>query len=283
MLTLNVNQSDSRLDQFLAEALSLSRTDIQAKIKSGKVLVNDKLRKASYNVSVDDIITIDDVEDVVETSEDIMTPLDFLYEDEDILIINKPVGLVVHPNDVQSTGTLTDALIRYFPGIQKVGASGRPGIVHRLDKDTSGVMVIAKTALAYDSLSAQFKLRTVKKRYIAVVHGNIMTDHFTIDNPISRHTKKRHLQLVSVDGKPSVTEVYVLKRFNTKTIIEARPLSGRTHQIRVHLQHFGNPILEDPLYGKTVGGKGQQLQAFSLSFDHPNTQKRLCFSVPTFL
>ncbi|RAP37286.1 RluA family pseudouridine synthase [Candidatus Marinamargulisbacteria bacterium SCGC AAA071-K20] len=278
MLNLKVTQNGKRLDQYLAEELSRSRTIIQTLIKAGNVLVNGKQQKASYKVSVDDLLDINGLEDDSKIELDDNVPaLDLLYEDDDILVLSKQLGVVVHPNDVQKSGTLADALLNYFPGIKDVGASGRPGIVHRLDKDTSGVMVVAKSDLAYESLTAQFKNRTVKKRYIAIVNGNVQNDYFTLNKSIARHTKKRHLYAVSEEGKEAITEILVLERFNTKTIVEARPLTGRTHQIRVHLQDFGHPIIGDPLYGKTVGGKGQALHAFSLSFEHPKTNKRLTF------
>ena len=215
-----------------------------------------------------------------------MPSLDLLYEDQDILVLNKPKGLLVHPGS--GTGdepTLVDALRTYYPNISTVGddPSTRPGIVHRLDRDTEGVLVVAKTQHSFESLKNQFQNRNVHKRYYAIVHGKPVKDFWEIELPIGRHPKKRHLFRVTPEGKHALTRVWVVKRFGTTTLLDVEILTGRTHQIRVHLAHATFPVVGDPSYGKNAHLTGQKLQAYSLSFEHPTTGTHLTFKLPNAL
>lgn len=280
MLNLKVEEDDVfRLDVYLAEKLGEPRRVVQSLIRSHQILVNGVAVKSSYKPKTLDSITVNFPQKENCFPEEKLPDLDLIYEDQDIIVLNKVSGVVVHPNDVQKNGTLLDALLQYFPDLSSVGEFPRHGIVHRLDKDTSGLMVIAKTYDAFEHLKMQFKNRTVDKRYVAVVQGNIQTDSFMIDQPLKRHARKRYMYTVSPDGKDAQTEVNVIKRYNSKTIVEAKPITGRTHQIRVHLSFYGNPILGDPLYHNSSNEQGQQLQAYFLSFVHPKTQAKLSFSL----
>ena len=209
-----------------------------------------------------------------------LAPVDYLYEDDHIIVINKGIGWIVHKADSHQGITLCDQLI--MDGVSLCGGDNndRVGVIHRLDKMTEGVMMLTKSEAAYQGLAKQFKERTIQKEYIAMVHGDISDDYLKIDQPIRRHPKKRHLFQTHPAGKESLTEVYVVKRYNTKTLCKLYPKTGRTHQLRVHLSARGYPIVQDPYYGKKKHGEGQYLQATRLSFTHPIDQKRYSFEVP---
>ena len=262
----------------------LSRSKAQAAIKKGLVLVNGKVEKAHYPLEEGDEIRIEK-EEVAPSSiigEDI--PLDIVYEDEDILILNKQRGLVVHPGNGNPTGTLLHALA--FHG-KKLGGGeeNRPGIVHRIDKDTSGLLAVAKNEEAFASLSKQLSDHSMNRKYKALVLGNIYEDEGKIDAPIGRDPKNPMRYCVSLKGKESVTYFNVLERFGNRkaTLVACRLLTGRTHQIRVHMDYIGHPILGDPLYGKGNRkdfDEGQLLHAYELTLTHPRTGEKMTFSAP---
>ena len=277
--------SNLRLDKIIANKYpDLSRTNIQRLIEEEKILVNDKIQKASYKASVGDKITIEEVE-LKETSikpENI--PLDIIYEDEDIIVVNKPKGLVVHPANGNPDGTLVNAIMAICKdSLSGIGGEIRPGIVHRLDKDTSGLIIIAKNDKAHINISEQIKNREVKKTYLALVRGVIKENEATINMPIARSTKDRKKMAVSKNGKNAITHFKVLKRYNNYTFVEVRIETGRTHQIRVHMSQIGYPIVGDSVYsnGKNpFGVTGQMLHAAKLNFKHPITNKELNLEAP---
>lgn len=266
-----------RLDAGIAESCDYSRQQIQKWIQAGHIQVNSLPAKASQRVTAVDIIHI------LVPAEDAPNPthvaLDLLYEDTDIMVLIKPYGLVVH-DGVATETRLTDALVAYCPAIARVGDANRPGIVHRLDKDTEGLMVIAKTMHAMDNLKQQFQDRLVSKRYFAMVRGSTPWDMHSISAPIGKH-KSGGKMTVSDTGKPAETHFEVLRRFTNKTLLDVHPLTGRTHQIRVHLNFLGHPVLGDPLYHHSSRqyDAGQLLQAYSLGFRHPTTGDRLQFTL----
>lgn len=285
MIPKNPNDT-TRLDKAISDLFSIPRDTAKQSIKSGLVLVNNTVtKKASQTVTSDDSLTLTQVPDRKETPL-FASPiqLDPLYEDADILVINKPSGLIVHPGSgTANTITLAHGLLHAYPSLNGVGDSNRPGIVHRLDKFTEGLMVIAKTQTAFDNLKQQFQTHKVKKHYLAMVYGNVPTEHRAIDSKLGRHPKKRHLQWILEDGKEALTHIKALHRFNSQTLVEASPVTGRTHQIRVHLASIGHPVVGDPEYSKFPAQDGQKLLAYSLEFSHPKTEKKLRFVLPNTL
>ena len=269
-----------RLDTYIASKLNtLSRTMIQRLIENGEILVNGKIKKISYKVQLGDILEIN-IPKPRETdikAENI--PLDIVYEDNDIIVVNKPKGMVVHPANGNLDGTLVNALMSICKdSLSGIGGEIRPGIVHRLDKDTSGLLIIAKNDTAHINMSNQIKNREVKKIYIALVRGIVGEDEATINMPIGRSTKDRKKMAVRKDGKEAITHFKVLKRYGKYTLLEIKIDTGRTHQIRVHLSEIGHPIIGDMVYsnGKNeFGVEGQMLHAKSLDFKHPITGKEI--------
>jgi len=270
-----------RLDAGIAEGTDYSRQQIQKWIQAGHIQVNGRVAKASQRVTIVDAITLIVPEETVVVPA--IVDLELLYEDNDLMVINKPFGLVVH-DGVATETRLTDSLLAYFPAIAGVGPANRPGIVHRLDKDTEGLMVIAKTTLALEDLKAQFQNRTVEKRYFAMVHGSTPWEVYKLSAGIGKH-KSGGKMVVSTDGKPSETEFEVMARFTTKTLLDVTPLTGRTHQIRVHLHFLGFPVLGDALYhyASRQYAQGQLLQAYTLGFRHPVTGEFMRFTLPQSL
>lgn len=269
-----------RLDTYIASKLNtLSRTMIQRLIENGEILVNGKIKKISYKVQLGDILEIN-IPKPRETdikAENI--PLDIVYEDNDIIVVNKPKGMVVHPANGNLDGTLVNALMSICKdSLSGIGGEIRPGIVHRLDKDTSGLLIIAKNDTAHINMSNQIKNREVKKIYIALVRGIVGEDEATINMPIGRSTKDRKKMAVRKDGKEAITHFKVLKRYGKYTLLEIKIDTGRTHQIRVHLSEIGHPVIGDMVYsnGKNeFGVEGQMLHAKSLDFKHPITGKEI--------
>ncbi len=271
---------NTRLDSYLSlKNKDISRTMIQKLIDEENILVNDKKTKASYKVLEGDIVILNEVKpkEISLKAQDI--PLDILYEDKDIIVVNKPKGLVVHPANGNPDGTLVNAIMSICKeSLSGIGGQIRPGIVHRLDKDTSGVIIIAKNDLAHINLSNQIKNREVKKTYIALVRGVVKENEATIDMPIGRSTKDRKKMEVTKNGKQAITHIKVLERFKNYTLLEVKIETGRTHQIRVHLSQIGYPIVGDYTYsnGKNeFGVVGQCLHAKSLKFKHPITNKEM--------
>lgn len=267
-----------RLDAGLSQVLPYSRQQIQKWIQEEKVLVNGSPSKGAKQVTFLDHVV---VHAVLETSvQTCVDPLDLLYEDAVILVLNKPCGVIVHGGGAGER-RLTDSLLVYCPQIVDVGDAGRPGIVHRLDKDTEGVMVVAKTQVALEALKVQFQERRVQKRYLAMVKGSTPWETYSISAPIGKH-KSGGKMIVQEAGKPSETRFEVRQRFTTKTLLDVCPVTGRTHQIRVHLQFLGYPVLGDPLYHHRSRqySEGQLLQAYRLGFQHPMTGQAMVFVLP---
>lgn len=282
--TIVCSKSGERIDSYVANSLDeLSRSYVQKLIDEGMIKVNDKLVKPNYKVKIDDIITVGIPEPVkLEVkAEDIK--LDILYEDDDVIVVNKPQGMVVHPAAGNYTGTLVNALLYHCTNLSGINGVLRPGIVHRIDKDTSGVLVVAKNDMAHRNLAKQIKEHTVNRRYIALVEGVIKTECGTVEGAIGRNPTDRKKMDIVQNGKPAITHFKVLRRFKNYTLIEAKLETGRTHQIRVHMSHIGHPVVGDPLYGvkkQKFNLKGQALHAAVLGFMHPRTGDYMEFRAP---
>ena len=271
-----------RIDKQLGHHFKqFSRSQIQRWIEDGHVKVNDQPVKPKYKLAVGDVITIEPEKpkkiDLVPEN----IPLDIVYEDDDVIVVNKPQGMVVHPAPGHPDHTLVNALLYHSP-LSTINGEFRPGIVHRIDKDTSGLLMVAKNDMAHRSLAAQLKAKTNEREYVALVHGVIKEDQGTIDAPLGRSPKDRKKQAVVADGRHAVTHFKVLKRYQHYTLVSCRLETGRTHQIRVHMKYIGHPLAGDPLYGprKTLPGNGQYLHARLLGFKHPRTGKQLTFTAP---
>lgn len=275
-----IEQVSKRIDAYMAEKYEdISRVAIQRLIETGKILVNGKKVKASYKVQVNDKITMEE-EKAVEVelkAQDI--PVEIIYEDRDIIVVNKPKGMVVHPANGNPDGTLVNAIMAICKGsLSGIGGEIRPGIVHRLDKDTSGILIVAKNDKAHINLSEQIKEHKVKKTYIALVKGIVKENNATINMPIGRSEKDRKKMAVTKKGKEAITHFKVLKRYDKYTLLEINIETGRTHQIRVHLSQIGYPIVGDEVYSKGKNEwniKGQCLHAKSLDFKHPVTNENM--------
>ena len=269
-----------RIDKAISDKdSSLSRVAIQRLIENEKILVNGKKTKASYKLSKGDEISIEKEEPVEVKIEAENIPLDIVYEDNDILVVNKQKGLVVHPGNGNPNGTLVNAIMAHCKeSLSGIGGEIRPGIVHRIDKDTSGILVIAKNVRAHINMSEQIKNHEVTKTYLALVRGNIKENQATINMPIARSTKDRTKMAVSKNGKNAVTHIEVLERFDGFTYIKVNIETGRTHQIRVHMAQIGFPIVGDFVYsnGKNpFGVEGQMLHSCRLDFTHPITGEKM--------
>ncbi|MCA0753849.1 RluA family pseudouridine synthase [Paenibacillus sp. N4] len=275
-----------RIDKFITDGIddsSVSRTQVQEWIKSGAVEVDGKAVKANYKVAEGNriVLTVPEPEDAAILPEPI--PLEVIYEDSDLIVVNKPRGMVVHPAPGHSSGTLVNALMHHCKDLSGINGLIRPGIVHRIDKDTTGLLMAAKNDLAHLSLAEQLKEHSVTRKYIALVHGNLQHDQGTIDAPIGRDANDRKLFTVTDrNSRHAVTHFLVLERLNDYSLVELQLETGRTHQIRVHMKYIGHPLAGDPVYGrnKTVDLKGQALHAAVLGFTHPRTGERMQFETP---
>ena len=273
-------EKGKRLDSYIASQDSeITRTSAQRLIEEGNILVNGKKQKVSYKVCENDIVTVEvpEPKEIELKAQDI--PIEIIYEDKDIIVVNKPKGMVVHPANGNPDGTLVNALMSICKdSLSGIGGEIRPGIVHRIDKDTSGLLIVAKNDMAHVAMSEQIKNHEVKKTYIALVRGVIKENEATIDMPIGRSNTDRKKMAVTKNGKNAVTHIKVLERFDKYTLLEVNIETGRTHQIRVHLSYIGYPIVGDYTYSN---GKnefnivGQCLHAKSLEFKHPITHKQM--------
>ena len=270
MIEIVAQKSNIRLDSFLSETLpEFSRSKIQNIIKSGGILVNKKQEKASYNVVLGDVITVEEPQK--KETEILPEPisLDIKYEDNDILVINKPKKMLTHPTETETTGTLVNALLYNFKTLSDINGKMRPGIVHRLDRDTSGLILVAKTNKGHLHLEKQIKDKTAIREYYAVIKGYMPEERGFIDLPIDRNPKNPTKMAVVEGGKPSVTEYETLEKFKGYSLLKLHLQTGRTHQIRVHLAHLKHPIVNDTLYGgekMKIKTTNQVLQAYHLNF-----------------
>ena len=283
MNVINVIDNDGiRIDKYLLDKLDISRNKIQKLINDNKILVNGRSVKASYIVRVDDLIECDFLykEKIDILPEDI--PLDIVYEDDDLLVVNKPSGMVVHPAVGNYSHTLVNALMYHCNNLSQVNGVIRPGIVHRIDADTSGLLLVAKNDMAHVDLAKQISEKSVKREYIALVDGVIKEDTATIDAPIGRDVKNRKKMCVTADNsKDAITNIKVIERYKNSTLITCSLLTGRTHQIRVHMNYIGHSVINDPVYGskKLVDPLfGQMLHARKIGFVHPRTHEYMEFS-----
>lgn len=284
IFTVEENFRSRRLDLYLSERLAeKSRSHIQKLIDGGRVTVDGANVKASFKLAGGETIFVEefDTADVEYLPEDL--PLDVLYEDAAIIVVNKARGMTVHPADTVKSGTLVNALLYHCKDLSGINGVKRPGIVHRLDKDTSGVMVVAKTDAAHVSLAAQIKDKIATRTYLAIVHGVIADNAGIITGAIGRDKLDRKKMAITPDGKPAVTEFKVLKRFESFTYVECKLQTGRTHQIRVHMTAIGHPLLGDTKYTarkNPFGIAGQALHSHTLSLIHPTTGGRMTFTAP---
>ena len=282
-MIVEINDSGKRIDKYLNENTEYTRSKIQKMIENGNILVNDVKVKDSYKVKENDYITIEALEETTDILPENI-PLDIYYEDDDLIVVNKPSGMVVHPAPGNYTGTLVNALIYHTNNLSKVNTNIRPGIVHRIDADTSGLLLVAKNDKSHNILAEAIQKKEVVREYIALVEGIIMEDTATIDAPIGRDKKDRKkMTVTSENSKDAVTHIRVLERYKDSTLIRCKLETGRTHQIRVHLNYIGHPVVNDPVYGyKKLIDKdfGQMLHAEKLGFVHPTTKEYMEFTAP---
>ena len=280
--TVVAEETGTRLDVFIGQInTELTRTRAQKLILEGGVKVNGMPSKSNYKVRVEDTVTIEiPTPDVLEVTPEAI-PLDIVYEDCDLLVINKPQGMVVHPAAGNYSGTLVNALLEHCDDLSGINGVIRPGIVHRIDKDTSGLLVVAKNDRSHLSLAKQIKEHTAERQYIALVRGNVVEQKGVIDAPIGRDPRDRKkMAVITKNSKSAVTRYRVIERFSDYTLVECTLETGRTHQIRVHMAYLGYPVAGDPRYGprkNPLGLPGQALHAFSLKFTHPSSGELLVF------
>lgn len=282
-LKATIKEEKGRIDKVLTALFAdHSRSQVQQWLKDGAVSVNGEPVKANYKVKSADAIVVEvpEPEELEIVAEDL--PIEIVYEDDDVAVVNKSQGMVVHPSAGHAQGTLVNALMYHMKNLSSINGVIRPGIVHRIDKDTSGLLMIAKNDQAHEALAQQLKDKTSLRKYIALVHGVIPHEKGTINAPIGRSKVDRKMQAIREDGKPAVTHFTVLERFENFTLVELQLETGRTHQIRVHMKYIGYPLAGDPVYGpkKTLKGNGQFLHAKLLGFTHPQTNERMTFEAP---
>ncbi|MBR0081644.1 MAG: RluA family pseudouridine synthase [Clostridia bacterium] len=279
-----IAESDApRADAYLASATDYTRSQLQKWLKDGALSVNGKQGKPNTAIRAGDTLrlAVPEAPETVAVPQDI--PLDIVYEDEDLCVIHKPKGMVVHPAPGNPDGTLVNALLFHFAELSGVGGAQRPGIVHRIDRDTSGLLVVAKNDTAHERLAAQFADHSAHRSYVCLVHGNWKEDSGTIDAPIGRHPVDRKRMAVVPNGRRAVTHWRVLQRYGEATFLAVELETGRTHQIRVHMAYSKHPILGDPVYGSTapkLGLYSQALHGCRLTFTHPRTGETMVFTAP---
>ncbi|KIM19071.1 RluA family pseudouridine synthase [Apilactobacillus kunkeei] len=282
-VTYTVTKGSVRLDKSLTDNVDdLSRSRAKSLIEDGLVLVDGQKKKAKYDVKDGEVIQVTIPEPETMNVEPENIDIDIVYEDDDVIVVNKPQGMVVHPSPGHPDHTLVNALLYHSP-LSTINGTYRPGIVHRIDKDTSGLLMVAKNNYAHESLSKQLKDKSNIREYIALVHGNIKENSGVINAPIGRSKKDRKKQAIVDDGKNAVTHFKVLERFGGEyTLVSCVLETGRTHQIRVHMKYIGHPLAGDPLYGpkNTLKGNGQFLHAKKLGFVHPKTNEQMIFETP---
>lgn len=278
-MEIEVLENNIRIDKYLRDNTDLSRSKIQKLIKDGNILVNEALVNNNYQVSIGDKIIINNIsENPLENLKPSDIPIDIIYEDDDLLVVNKKSGMVVHP----APGNYEDTLVNALIGKYNLSDNGfRPGIVHRLDKDTSGLMLVAKNDFTHEKLSQMISDKTVERYYLALVEGTFNHETGTIDAPIGRDPKNREkMTITSINSKKAITHFKVLETFNNYSLIECKLETGRTHQIRVHMKYIKHPVVNDPLYGKCFDKDfGQLLHSYKIRFSHPRTNKILEFEV----
>ena len=282
LFTVSEDDSGERIDKYLTSNIpSLTRSYIQKIIENREMTVNDKVEKSSYRLKPDDKIVLNVPDSVIPDILPENIPIDIVYEDDDFCIVNKPKGMVVHPANGHYSGTLVNALLFHLSGrLSGINGILRPGIVHRIDKDTSGLLIICKNDFSHNFIAAQLKEHTCNRVYHAIVHGNIDKDDLTIDKPIGRSKLDRKKMSIDSDGKRAVTHVHVLERFNGYTYIECKLETGRTHQIRVHMASINHPLMGDPLYctlKEPIKVCGQMLHAKEIGLISPSTHEYLSF------
>ena len=274
-------EEKTRLDVFLADEVDWSRSQIKLQIDGGRALVNGEKRKAGFLVKNGDVITLSFSKEILEINAEAENiPLDIVYEDDDFAIINKPQGMVVHPAPGAYNHTLVNALLYHFENLSQGSNKIRPGIVHRIDKDTSGLLVVAKNDKAHENLAGQIAEHSCFRHYLALLEGNLKTDEGRIETFIGRNPQDRKMMAVLNDGKKAITNFKVLERFGDYCLVEFILETGRTHQIRVHSKHLGHPIVGDKTYGiknQKFNLNGQLLHAYKLELTHPVSGKRMTF------
>lgn len=272
-----ISEAGERLDNFLAKAMDVSRSSVTKMIKNKEVLVNGKEAKAGYVTRIDDVVTVNHVNEDMNVTPEKMD-LDIVYEDDDVIVVNKANGVVVHPAPGNYHGTLVNGLL-YHSKLSDKNGEFRPGIVHRIDAYTTGLLMVAKNNKAHDILAKELAEKKTYRKYVALVWGVIPNDTGLIDAPIGRSLNDRKKMAINPDGKEAITHFKVLKRFEDVTLIELKLETGRTHQIRVHMDYIGHPVVNDPVYGKRklIDDSGQCLHAKELGFIHPTTGEYMQF------
>ena len=282
-MIIDTNNIGTRIDKYLTDNTDYTRSKIQKMIENGNILVNNKQTKDSYKLKENDRITIEEYNEEIDIEPENI-PLDIYYEDEDLIVVNKPSGMVVHPAPGNYSKTLVNALMYHTNNLSTINTSIRPGIVHRIDADTSGLLLVAKNDKTHNALAEAIQKKEVVREYIALVEGVIMEDNATIDAPIGRDKNNRKkMAVTSENSKDAITHIRVLDRYKDSTLIRCKLETGRTHQIRVHLNYIGHPVVNDPVYGyKKLIDKdfGQMLHAEKIGFVHPTTKEYMEFTAP---
>ena len=277
-----VEEGGKRIDAYLSETTEYSRNRIQTLLKSGCISVSEKTVKPNYVLRTGDRIVLEPPETVATDVVPQEIPLDIVYEDDDLCVINKPQGMVVHPAPGHTDGTLVNALLYHLGTLSTIGGVQRPGIVHRIDRLTSGLLVVAKNDAAHQSLSNQFRDHSAGREYLTIANGNFRDDHDTISAPIGRHPIDRKKMAIVPNGREAITHWQVIERFGTHTLLKVTLETGRTHQIRVHLASIQHPVAGDTVYGSAkpqLGLVGQALHGYRLHFLHPTRNENMTFSV----